>query len=53
MAGVREKIDARLKQSVGQSQLTSIDIDDDIGAMVADLMPQLICDVAAGAVQSH
>ncbi|WP_127168801.1 DUF2884 family protein [Xanthomonas sp. BRIP62415] len=52
LAAVREKIDMRLKQSFGKSQLTSIDIDDDIGAMVAELLPQLIGDVVAGAVQS-
>ncbi|WP_435014419.1 DUF2884 family protein [Xanthomonas arboricola] len=52
LAAVREKIDTRLKQSFGKSQLTSIDIDDDIGAMVAELLPQLIGDVVAGAVQS-
>ncbi len=51
-AAVREKIDARLKQGFGKSQLTSIDIDDDIGALVAELLPQLIGDVVAGAVQS-
>ena len=52
MANVREKIDTRLKQSFSKSQLTTIDIDDDIGAMVAELLPQLIGDVVAGAVQS-
>ncbi|CAE6833432.1 hypothetical protein CFBP6600_37750 [Xanthomonas arboricola pv. corylina] len=52
LSAVREKIDTRLKQSFGKSQLTSIDIDDDIGAMVAELLPQLIGDVVAGAVQS-
>ncbi|NHF67976.1 DUF2884 family protein [Xanthomonas hortorum] len=52
MANVREKIDTRLKQSFSKTQLTTIDIDDDIGAMVAELLPQLIGDVVAGAVQS-
>ncbi|MBB5864227.1 MULTISPECIES: DUF2884 family protein [unclassified Xanthomonas] len=52
LASVREKLDTRLKQSFGKNQLTSIDIDDDIGAMVAELLPQLIGDVVAGAVQS-
>lgn len=50
LANVREKIDVRLKQSFGKSQLTPIDIDDDIGALVAELLPQLIGDVVAGAV---
>ncbi len=52
LANVREKIDVRLKQSFSKSQLTPIDIDDDIGALVAELLPQLIGDVVAGAVQS-
>ncbi|USI99138.1 YggN family protein [Xanthomonas prunicola] len=49
---VREKIDVRLKQGLSKSQLTLVDIDDDIGALVAELLPQLIGDVVAGAVQS-
>ncbi len=52
LAKVREKIDVRLKQSFSKSQLTLVDIDDDIGALVAELLPQLIGDVVAGAVQS-
>ncbi|MDO7932841.1 DUF2884 family protein [Xanthomonas euvesicatoria pv. eucalypti] len=52
LANVREKIDVRLKQSFGKSQLTPINVDDDIGALVAELLPQLIGDVVAGAVQS-
>ncbi|WP_017167580.1 DUF2884 family protein [Xanthomonas phaseoli] len=52
LANVRAKIDARLKQSFSKSQLTPVDIDDDIGALVAEMLPQLIGDVVAGAVQS-
>ncbi|MEG8128400.1 YggN family protein [Xanthomonas hortorum pv. gardneri] len=52
MANVREKIDTRLKQSFSKSQLTTIDIDDDIGAMGAERLPQRCGDVVAGAVQS-
>ncbi|MFO3705114.1 DUF2884 family protein [Xanthomonas codiaei] len=52
LTGVREKIDLRLQQSFANSQLTAVDVDDDIGALVAELLPQLIGDVIAGAVQS-
>ncbi|MCC4604063.1 DUF2884 family protein [Xanthomonas campestris] len=52
LTGVREKIDLRLQQSFRKSQLSPIDIDDDIGELVAELLPQLIGDVVAGAVQS-
>lgn len=52
LANVREKIDIRLKQSFSKSQLTPVEIDDAIGALVAELLPQLIGDVVAGAVQS-
>ncbi|APP75396.1 hypothetical protein BJD12_09200 [Xanthomonas vesicatoria ATCC 35937] len=52
LASVREKIDLRLKQSFSKSQLTPVNIDDDIGALVAEVLPQLIGDVVAGAVQS-
>ncbi|MEA9556987.1 DUF2884 family protein [Xanthomonas nasturtii] len=52
LASVREKIDLRLKQSFSKSQLTPVNIDDDIGALVAEVLPQLIGDVIAGAVQS-
>lgn len=52
LASVRGKIDLRLKQSFSKSQLTPVNIDDDIGALVAEVLPQVIGDVIAGAVQS-
>ncbi|WP_372382329.1 DUF2884 family protein [Xanthomonas sp. NCPPB 1068] len=52
LAGVREKLGRRLTQSFSKRQLTPIDIDQQIGALVAELLPQLIGDVIAAAVQS-
>lgn len=52
LASVRDKVDLRLKQSFGKSQLTPVDIDDEIGALVAEMLPQLIGDVVASTVQA-
>ncbi|MBB5521384.1 hypothetical protein FHR61_001210 [Xanthomonas arboricola] len=41
-----------MTQSFSKRQLTPIDIDQEIGALVAELLPQLIGDVIAAAVQS-
>ncbi|WP_407472316.1 YggN family protein [Xanthomonas campestris pv. campestris] len=52
LASVRDKVDLRLKQSFGKSQLTPVDIDDEIGTLVAEMLPQLIGDVVASTVQA-
>ena len=52
LASVRDKVDPRLKQSFGKSQLTPVDIDDEIGTLVAEMLPQLIGDVVASTVQA-
>lgn len=49
---MRDKVDLRLKQSFGKSQLTPVDIDDEIGTLVAEMLPQLIGDVVASTVQA-
>lgn len=49
---VRDKVDAHLRQSLGGDRFTGVDLDGEIGALVEDMLPQVIGDVAAGAVQA-
>lgn len=49
---VRDKIDVRLRQSFRGGRLTEVDIDGEVGALVRELLPQVIGDAVAGAVQA-
>jgi hypothetical protein len=49
---VRSKVDVRLRQSFSGSKFAEIDIDDEIGSLVKEMLPQLIGDVVSGAVQA-
>lgn len=49
---VRGKIDVRLRQSFSGGKFTEVDIDGEIGALVEELLPQVIGDAVAGAVQA-
>ncbi|KAB7765880.1 DUF2884 family protein [Xanthomonas maliensis] len=52
LARVRDQVDLRLQQSFSRPQLTPVEIDDEIGDLVADTLPQLIGDVVASTVQA-
>lgn len=48
---VRDKLDARLRQDFSGGKFTEVDIDGEIGSLVEELLPQVIGDAVAGAVQ--
>lgn len=49
---IRGKLDVQLKQRFSRGRFTEVDIDEQIGGLVADLLPQFIGDVVSGAVQA-
>lgn len=49
---VRDRIDARLRQSFSGGRFTEVDIDGEVGVLVRELLPQAIGDAVAGAVQA-
>jgi hypothetical protein len=51
-AQVRDKVEARVRSSFQGGKFTEVDIDEEIGGLVAELLPQVIGDVVAGAVQA-
>ncbi|HBK46435.1 MAG TPA: hypothetical protein DDZ67_08380 [Xanthomonadaceae bacterium] len=49
---IRARVDVGLRQSFKSGKFTEIDIDDRIGGLVAEVLPGLIGDAVAGAVQA-
>lgn len=52
LAEIRKKVELRVDDTFRGGRFTEVDIDGEIGGLVAELLPQLIGDVVAGAVQA-